>query len=106
MLGSDKLNGLDLGLCLHQVLVHVTDHPIAQIDELLPLKVIIPTQYDHTKFAYPYNAIPNLKDGFAHAASFVAHFNSVWPRIVASHISLTKRSSSSANPGAMFSENR
>jgi transposase len=43
LLGSAKLNGLDPELYLHHVLERIADHPVSQINDLLPWNVTIPT---------------------------------------------------------------
>jgi transposase len=43
LLGTAKLNGLNLQAFLREVIARIADHPIARIDELLPWKLQLPT---------------------------------------------------------------
>lgn len=42
LLGTAKLNGLNLQAFLREVVARIADHPIARIHELLPRKLKVP----------------------------------------------------------------
>ena len=48
LLGSAKLNGLDPELYLHHVLQRIADHPVCNINDLLPWNVSLQTPIDHS----------------------------------------------------------
>ena len=43
LLGSAKLNGLDPEIYLHHVLERIADHPISNINHLLPWNLVLST---------------------------------------------------------------
>jgi transposase len=51
LIGSAKLNGLDPALYLRTVLARNADHPISQIQELLPWNLVATLQADSSQAA-------------------------------------------------------
>ena len=51
LLGSAKLNGLDPEIYLHHILERIADHPISNINDLLPWNLVLSTPA-HTLIAY------------------------------------------------------